>query len=298
MDTDLDLGKGAMPGLTKALLVGALVLGIVLGFFGFQWLGKNTTTTVSEKLDLAGEHVWFYNTQAEAAITVTNYGEEPIKIRGVSACGLACNWSNVYFVKGQVGAFSSNLQPVSLSGTVCEAVLDGKNTSLSQASGEILLDPEWEIVLYMKNPGGITSSNAPNQATITIRTYNDVYEKEAPVTAWIPEFNFMGTEQLSFTAYTWNSPSAGYFNFTVKNTGSSGLTITDVRVDGTTPTTMYYRTTGAWALFTPGTDTVSLDKGASAQFSASSTYVSGIQYEFTAITAKGQIFGPYIKTAP
>ena|SRR3989304_1263439 len=119
------------------------------------------------------------------------------------------------------------------------------------------------------------------------------------VAAWMGalSFNFMGTEQLSYTAYTWNSPS-GYFNFTVKNTGSSGLTITDVRVDGVTQTTMYYRTTGAWTAFTPGTDTVVLDKGFSAQFGVSGTYASGIQYEFTAITAKGNIFGPYIKAAP
>jgi flagellin-like protein len=120
------------------------------------------------------------------------------------------------------------------------------------------------------------------------------------VAAWMGalSFNFMGTEQLSFTAYTWNSPTTGYFNFTVKNTGSSGLTITDVRVDGATQTTMYYRTTGAWTGFTPGTNTVTLDKGLSAQFSVNGTYVPGIQYEFTAITAKGNIFGPYIKAAP
>jgi flagellin-like protein len=119
------------------------------------------------------------------------------------------------------------------------------------------------------------------------------------VAAWMGalSFNFMGTEQLSFTAYTWNSP-IHYFNFTVKNTGSSGLTITDVRVDGVTQTIMYYRTTGAWTAFTPGADTVPLDKGLSAQFGVNSTYVPGIQYEFTAITAKGNIFGPYIKAAP
>ncbi len=121
------------------------------------------------------------------------------------------------------------------------------------------------------------------------------------VAAWMGalSFNFMGTEQLGFTSYTWNSPSTGYFNFTVKNTGSSGVTVTDVRVDGTAPSgNIYYKTTGAWALFTTGTNTVTLDKGYSAQFSVNSTYTPGVQYEFTTMTAKGNIFGPYIKAAP
>jgi len=125
------------------------------------------------------------------------------------------------------------------------------------------------------------------------------------VAAWMGalSFNFMGTEQLAYTGYTWNSPFTGteWFNFTVKNTGSSGLTITDVRVDGTTQTTMYYNKMGTgWTNFVGGTDTVSLDKGQSVQFSVfhDVAYISGIQYEFTAITAKGSIFGPYIKAAP
>jgi archaeal type IV pilus assembly protein PilA len=125
------------------------------------------------------------------------------------------------------------------------------------------------------------------------------------VAAWMGalSFNFMGTEQLSYTGYTWNSPfvGSGWFNFTVKNTGSSGLTITDVRVDGTTQTTMNYKLgAGAWTSFVGGTTTVSLDKGTSVQFSVfyNTNYISGIQYEFTAITAKGSIFGPYIKAAP
>ena len=118
------------------------------------------------------------------------------------------------------------------------------------------------------------------------------------VAAWMGalSFNFTNTEQLTYTNFTW--ATANYFNFTVKNTGASALTITDVRLDGATPTTVYYKTdTGAWTLFTASTPQ-SLAKGDSLQFGVSSTYVSGIQYEFTAITAKGNIFGPYIKSAP
>jgi flagellin-like protein len=120
------------------------------------------------------------------------------------------------------------------------------------------------------------------------------------VAAWMGalSFNFTNTEQMTYTTYTWNSPAAGNFNFTIKNTGATGLTIADVRVDGNSPTALYYKTTGAWTTFTPTTTTVSLDKGLTAQFCVNSTYTPGVQYEFTVITAKGNIFGPYIKSAP
>ncbi len=159
--------------------------------------------------------------------------------------------------------------------------------SLSQASGEISLDPEREIVIYMKNTGGITASNAPSQATITVFTYNDVYEKEALVTALIPDFSFMGTEQMTYTNYVWAANNA-HMNFTVRNTGSSDLSIQAVRVDGNTPTGL------SPALTTP----YLLAKGSSVTFMVTHSFSSGIQYEFTTITSKGNIFGPLIKTAP
>lgn len=123
------------------------------------------------------------------------------------------------------------------------------------------------------------------------------------VAAWMGalSFNFMNTEQLTFTSYVWGSPTSSYFNFTTKNTGSQGLTISDVRIDGGAALSISYKkNSDAWAPYTSGTTTVTADKGDSVQFGVTRTggYVSGIQYEFTVITAKGNIFGPYIKSAP
>jgi hypothetical protein len=282
------LRNAGVPDWVKALLVGVLILGIVIGLFGFQWLNRNNSNTAPvEGLDLTGEHVWVGDAMAEAAIMALNYGKNIVTIRRISVCGLACSWGHVYFIKGDVGAFSSNLQPTKLSGTACEVALDDTNTSLSQASGEISLDPKEEIVIYMKNPGGITALNAPSQATITVFPYNDVYEKDALVTALIPDFSFTDTEQLTYTNYVWAANNA-YINFTVRNTGSGDLSIQDVRVDGNTPTSL------SPALTTP----YPLAKGSSVTFRVTSTFSSGIQYEFTVITTKGNTFGPYIKTAP
>jgi len=109
------------------------------------------------------------------------------------------------------------------------------------------------------------------------------------VAAWMGalSFNFMGTEQLQFTNYAWGASDA-YMNFTVKNTGSSDLSIQEVRVDGNTPTSL------SPALTTP----YPLTKGSSVTFKVTNTFLPGVQYEFSVITTKGNIFGPYIKSAP
>jgi flagellin-like protein len=108
------------------------------------------------------------------------------------------------------------------------------------------------------------------------------------VAAWMGalSFNFMNTEQLTFTNYKWTTGNTD-FQFTIKNTGSTDLTLAEARVDGVAPTTS-------------NCTAYQLVKGASVGIDVAVTggFDSGIQYEFTVITAKGNTFGPYIKTAP
>jgi len=108
------------------------------------------------------------------------------------------------------------------------------------------------------------------------------------VAAWMGalSFNFMGTEQMTFTGYTWTSDTT--ICLTVKNTGSSDLSIQEVRLDGNTAsinlTTIPYPLLKGNAVLIEVTRPAGFD--------------SGVQYEFTVITPKGNTFGPYIKTAP
>ncbi|MCW3985769.1 MAG: fibronectin type III domain-containing protein [Candidatus Bathyarchaeota archaeon] len=113
------------------------------------------------------------------------------------------------------------------------------------------------------------------------------------VAAWMGAltFTFMQTEELAFTGYTWDSSSTKYWiRITVKNTGSSDMTISGVRVNDVDADDWGY------------TPTYSLAAGNSVTFnvtrSGGAEYTSGTKYEFTVITAKGNMFGPYIKTAP
>ncbi len=108
------------------------------------------------------------------------------------------------------------------------------------------------------------------------------------VAAWMGalSFNFMNTEQITFTNYQWG-PSNAYFLFTAKNTGATDLMVREARIDGATPNTSNC------------TDST-LAKGTSVTINVtrSSAYSSGVQYEFTVLTSKGNTFGPFIKTAP
>ena len=107
------------------------------------------------------------------------------------------------------------------------------------------------------------------------------------VAAWMGAltFTFMQTEELAFTAYTWDSTVSppAYIEITVKNTGSADITLANVRVNGQDAT---------W------TGTTALAAGTSSVLTVSHSYSSGVKYEFTVVTAKGNTFGPYIRTAP
>jgi len=113
------------------------------------------------------------------------------------------------------------------------------------------------------------------------------------VAAWMGAltFTFMATEQITYTNYQWdNTGTIEWFYFTVKNTGSSDLSISSVRIDSV-----------AAASVNPSLSTpYLLTKGSSVSFNVTRTgnFASGVSYEFTVLTAKGNTFGPYTKTAP
>ena len=112
------------------------------------------------------------------------------------------------------------------------------------------------------------------------------------VAAWMGALTigFMGTEQITFTGYSWASPgttTVPYILITVKNTGAYDLSIAEVRVDGNTAN---HNGTFPYALVKGYSVTLNITK--------SSEYTRGTQYNFVIITAKGNQFGPYVQTAP
>jgi flagellin-like protein len=81
------------------------------------------------------------------------------------------------------------------------------------------------------------------------------------VAAWMGAltFTFMSTEQITYTNYQW-SPTDAWFYFTVKNTGSTDSSISDVRIDGNPTASTKYLVGTTWTTFVPP---VALPKGSS-----------------------------------
>jgi flagellin-like protein len=103
------------------------------------------------------------------------------------------------------------------------------------------------------------------------------------VAAWMGAltFTFMGTEQLTFTNVEFISGNQ-YINITMKNTGTTPITITEIRIND-------------------GSDLLSSDVTLSAnsetEQQVSYSWTNGNTYEIKVVTKKGNAFY-YTKSAP
>ena len=120
------------------------------------------------------------------------------------------------------------------------------------------------------------------------------------VAAWMASLagRQMTTEEMSFISYQWASPSnttVDWIVLTVKNTGPSDLSISEVRIDGVSCTTNSMTVGGVSKPYP-----VPLAKGESAVMNITRTngFTRGIPYEFTVHTSRGNSFGPYTRTTP
>jgi len=115
------------------------------------------------------------------------------------------------------------------------------------------------------------------------------------VAAWMASMTTgqMATEGITFTGHQWASPgntTIGWIVVKVKNTGASDLSIAEIRIDNIA--TSAHNFTGAAAL------PYSLPKGSEVSVNITGSFIRGIQYGFSVLTSKGNIFGPYTLTAP
>lgn len=114
------------------------------------------------------------------------------------------------------------------------------------------------------------------------------------VAAWMGAltFTFMATEEITFTGHTW-ATDRSTIDITVKNTGTSALTISEVRVSDATNSSAGW--TGTTALGAGESTTLTITGSA---YLDTTGFVSGTKYAFQVITTKGNRFGPYTTTAP
>jgi archaeal type IV pilus assembly protein PilA len=105
------------------------------------------------------------------------------------------------------------------------------------------------------------------------------------VAAWMGAltFTFMKTEELKVQGHTWATGNTS-IALTVKNTGTSALTLSEARVNDVKVDT---------STFTPAT----LDPGLTSQVVITRSFTSGTKYEFAVLTATGNKY-TYVATAP
>jgi len=237
-----------------------------------------------ENLQIADSEIWYEAgfTSAQASVLIHNSENMPATIRQITIRGITCEWSNVYYWRGELGSVAT-LGPAlnALSGTSFKAVIDGSERTFQQATGEIELDAYETLVLYIKKAGNITPENVPSKnATIAVYTETSVYLYQAPVTVEAEAIPFMGTEEIRITNAEF--PGTGGVELTLRNTGSTSVTITEAYAGGD----------NIWS------GTLEIPAGGIEYVTDSSgVYTAGVSYQFKVVSSKGNPF-VYTATAP
>jgi len=221
------LVNGEVIVLALIIFIGGLASGVIL----LQSLQSNHTDNTSEEtLDLTNQYAWYNQTGwSGAALVIVNTGERDVIIRKVTVRGMECGWNTIYYWKTDTGPVSEQLKqtPVQLSGNTFDIVIDGEPQIFHKATTELTLLSGWTIVLYINDPGNITSNDVGQEVTITIFTENKLYYIEAYVDTL---FTFTRTEEMTITSMVF--PNENNITLTVKNTGSSRIIISVVTVNG------------------------------------------------------------------
>jgi hypothetical protein len=268
-----------------------LVLGTcaVVGIVAFPLLTDKTGGSTEESLELTNQHAWYNQSGwSEAAIVVVNTGEADALLRKITIRSIECDWPRVYYWETDAGPVSGELRQTTteLSGSAFDILIDGKQRTFQQANTRLGLASGSAIVLYIRNPGNITVNDINQNITITIFSENKLYYKEATVAA---TFTFMKTEELKVQSHTW-ATSRTSISITVKNTGTTTMTISEWRVNDVVVSNVTYTT---------GSATLQAGDTAVARVAPASgtAFISGVKYEFAALSATGNKY-TYVATAP
>jgi len=177
-----------------------------------------------------------------------------------------------------IGADDLIVDKVFINGTLLES-------SEWQCLPAMRLKPGDQGVLYMTLTWPILLMGPTYEFTIETAAGNVFSHIATPKPT---SFIFIATEQVTFTNFSWGANNA-YAVITVKNTGTSDLSISAVKIDGAAPATITPSLASPYLLA----------KGTSMTFNMTRTggFTSGVSYEFTVTTSKGNSFGPYTRTA-
>jgi len=165
------------------LVVSVLLAGVVTMYA----INITSTRTQQEDLRLSKQVVWVNVTgdYSYAALTIDNVGGRDVVIDKIQVRGVEASWSSVAYLRLDSPVSGSLLAPNSsyansLPSTGFEYV-SGTTGDFSTASSDIPLASGDTLVIYIKNPDSISSSDIGTTVGITVFTENAQYYVECNV---------------------------------------------------------------------------------------------------------------------
>jgi hypothetical protein len=274
-------------GVILIIFIAGMIVGVaVLQFFD----GGNYNTSHFEKVELKNASIWVMIDQgsSQGAVFLVNEGNTASKIKEITVRGIECSWSDVYYWTANIGSITGELglSANELSGSSVTIKIDAEEQVFERATGEISLDPYQTIILYLNNPGNLTSENAPIQVTLAVFTEKNMYSQEITLDRTI---KFVGSPYVQITNIQFagtHHDEANTVILTLKNSGTKDVTISLTKINSN----VY--TTDPTSLILPAGQT------GDSLIITSMGWISGNAYKFDLYDSSGQIVASYQATAP
>jgi hypothetical protein len=268
-------------GVILIIFIAGMIVGVaVLQFFD----GGNYNASQFEKVELKNASIWVMIDQgfSQGAAFLVNEGNTASRIKEITVRGIDCSWSDVYYWTANIGSTTGELglSANELSGSSVTIKIDDKEQVFERATGEISLDAYQTMILYLNNPGNLTSEEAPSQVTLAIFTERDMYLQE--ITPRRASYVHITNVQFAETS----GDVTNSVILTLRNTGTKDVIISVAKINNNV------FTTDPSTLILPGNQI-----GASLIIT-SVGWISGNAYKFDLYDSSGRIAASYQATAP
>jgi hypothetical protein len=145
---------------TLIILIAAVVMGAGVILFGGSLFQTNTE---SESITVTNAHLWVNSTAGQGAFVVKNTGGKVLAVESITVRGNTVPFAGWYYNKTTSVVTATNVQtPLTFdtSGGLTSIALASGATMFSQATGPISLAQGETAIIYMNNPGGISSTDS------------------------------------------------------------------------------------------------------------------------------------------
>ena len=270
---------------TVGIILIIFIAGMIVGVASLQLFdGGNYSASQFERVEFKNANIWVMIDQgsSQSAVFLVNEGNTASKIKEITVRGIECSWSDVYYWTANIGSTTGELglSANELSGSSVTIMIDEKEQVFERATGEINLDAYQTMILYLNNPGNLTSEEAPSIVTLAVFTERAMYlQKITPRRA-----SYVHITNVQFAETSGNVTNSVIL--TLRNTGTKDVIISVAKINNnvfaTDPAT----------LILPGNQ---ID---ASLMITSVGWISGNAYKFDLYDSSGRIAASYQATAP